>query len=486
MPIIHVIGLGSSNYKELTLGAVELLQSGLPIYLRTVWHPSVSWLEKQGIQFKSFDALYEETNAFEDLYAKIADLLIDEVTQHQEIIYAVPGHPLLAERVSEILLSKSTTDLFEAKVYSSVSALDSITACLGIDPSAGLVIQDALAYKPYAGELPQLVLQVYNRRIASDLKLTLMDSYPDEAVCTVIKAAGLPEQERIEKVFLHELDHLDWFDHLCSVFIEGKSKLTASSYPLDSLVAIMEQLRGVDGCPWDQEQDHLSLRRYCLEEACEVIAAIDKGDTKEIVDELGDLLLQIAFHACIGAEEGEFDISDVIEAICAKMIRRHPHVFSDVKVADSAEVLQNWEQIKLQEKGSESTSLLKGVGSGLPGLMRSAKIQKKSGAFGLPQVPSEESGALLITKMQKFMQFGFVDDPEQSEIEFGDLLFELVNWSRNLEIDPELAIMRSCDKFLRYFLQMEKESARQAKNLNSMTLSEIETLWELIKGQSMS
>ncbi|MCL2548229.1 MAG: nucleoside triphosphate pyrophosphohydrolase [Symbiobacteriaceae bacterium] len=484
--IIHLIGLGSGSPGELTLETQRLLESGIPLFLRTRIHPTVTWLEEKGILYTSFDDLYETSEDFNLLYSRVFHHLLAEMDERSEILYGVPGHPLLAERVGELLLKGQSAESYTVKVYPAVSAVESISAALGIDPATGLIIQDALNYRSVAGELPQLILQLYNRRVASDLKLTLMSEYSDDAEVIVIRAAGVSGEERQQRVPLRELDHLDWIDHLTSLYIPGGNRLIPSSYPLDKLVGIMARLRDDDGCPWDREQDHRSLRQYCLEEACEVIVAIEQGETGPLVDELGDLLLQVVFHACIGAEDREFDLNDISAAICSKLIRRHPHVFGDLVLHDAEEVVINWERIKGEENRSEgevAPALLKGVGSGLPALTRARKLLQKAASIGFDWDDREEVVSKVKEEWQELLESMVEEHAHSAEEEFGDLFLSLVNLARWMQIDPELALTLSCEKFIRRFSQIEKESRTLGKNLICMTSPEKDALWNLIKGR---
>ncbi|MCL2498155.1 MAG: nucleoside triphosphate pyrophosphohydrolase [Symbiobacteriaceae bacterium] len=485
--VIHLLGLGCGNSADLTLKTVELLQSGLPVFLRTVNHPTVSWLREQGVVFTSFDSFYQEAENFTSLYQDIATKIISEAVKLGELIYGVPGHPLVAEQVSQLLLAEEkapTGSPIEVRVYSAVSAIEGITTALGIDPAQGLIIQDALAYKEVAGDMPQLLLQVYSPLVAADLKLTLMASYPDDTPVTLVRAAGIPQEETIVNLPLHELDHIPWIDHLTSIYIPGGNLRVPAVVALDPLVAVMEQLRGPEGCPWDQEQDHFSLRPYCIEEAWEVVTAIEGGVSRELVDELGDLLLQIAFHACIAAETGEFDLADVVTAICDKMIRRHPHVFGELHFDSSAQVLQSWEQIKQAERAEvaqEWQPLLQGVGEGMPALSRARKIQEKVAGVGFDWRDASGPAAKVREELMELDAALVANDPIRGEQEFGDLLFSLVNWSRHVHIDPELALLGSCREFCERFFKMEKESLTSGENLVDKTLSELDALWERAK-----
>ncbi len=251
-------------------------------------------------------------------------------------------------------------------------------------------------------------------------------------------------------------------------------------YSFEDLVRIIARLRGEGGCPWDAEQTHESLKKNMIEEAYEALEAIDSGNGPKMADELGDLLLQIVFHAQIGQENGEFTIGDVTTAVCEKMIRRHPHVFADVSVANSAEVLANWEEIKKQENGQKTTaSSMESVSRYLPALMRAAKIQGKAAKVGFDwNTPGE---ALL--KVEEETREVAVALEEKSNVleEIGDLLFAAVNTARLAGIDGEEALTFASDKFVRRFQIMEEIAHKSGKKLDTMTIKEMDSLWNMTK-----
>ncbi len=258
---------------------------------------------------------------------------------------------------------------------------------------------------------------------------------------------------------------------------------------LDRLVEIMAILRSDKGCPWDKEQTHQSLKPYAIEETYEVLEAIDSGKVDKLKEELGDLLLQVVFHAQLATEEKKFTIDDVIDAISDKLIRRHPHVFGETKVAGVAGVLENWEKIKKTEKLNERKSAIDGVPKDLPALMKAEKIQNKAAKVGFDWGNLE--GPLNKAK-EEFGEFEEVlqvaklpakDTPEwdRLEDEFGDILFSLVNVSRFLNINPELALRRTIDKFEYRFRYMEEAAAKNGQKLIEMTLVEMDKLWEEAK-----
>lgn len=257
-----------------------------------------------------------------------------------------------------------------------------------------------------------------------------------------------------------------------------------AKYDLQTLMEIMAKLRSQNGCPWDKEQTHYSLISYLIEETYEVIDAINQEDPKAVADELGDLLLQIVFHAQIGRENKEFTMEDVLTAICEKMIRRHPHVFADTKVGSVKEVLTNWEAIKKQErkhKHEEAKSLLDGIPSRLPALIRAEKVQSKAAKVGFQWQQVEGAVAKLTEELGEFKQSLANEKQADIEAEFGDLLFSLVNIARYFKISPESALNSTTSKFINRFKYMEKQACIQNRDLESMSLAEMDELWEKAK-----
>jgi MazG family protein len=249
--------------------------------------------------------------------------------------------------------------------------------------------------------------------------------------------------------------------------------------PLEQLLRIMARLRAPDGCPWDLEQNHASLRQSVIEEAYEVAAAINSGDDANLCEELGDLLLQVVFHAQIGREESRFDFDAVARSIVEKLVRRHPHVFGSENAPDSTAVLARWEEIKKAEKGAKPASVLDGVSDGMPGLMRAEKVQKRAAKVGFDwsEVPP------VIAKVRE--ELGEVEDalgdPAKVEEEIGDLLFAAVNLARKLKVDGEVALQRATDKFIARFRQVETLAEKDGRKLEEMSLAEMDAMWDSVK-----
>lgn len=265
--------------------------------------------------------------------------------------------------------------------------------------------------------------------------------------------------------------------------------LTSVEPAMERLVAIMVRLRGNDGCPWDREQTHHSLKPCVIEETYEVVEAIDSGKPDKLCEELGDLLLQIVFHAQLAGEKGDFEIVDVINGISEKLIRRHPHVFGDAKVTSVSGVIENWDKIKKSEFPEERKSVLDGVPKDLPALMKAEKLQSKAAKVGFDWGNLE--GPLNKVK-EEFNEFEELIRSEKAPVphtpewdrledEFGDILFALVNVGRFMKINPELALLRTNKKFVNRFHYIEQEASATGKDLTEMSLEEMDLLWEAAK-----
>ena len=253
-------------------------------------------------------------------------------------------------------------------------------------------------------------------------------------------------------------------------------------YDFNDLLDIMARLRAENGCPWDREQTHESLRIYMIEETYEVLEALDAGDRDKFCNELGDLLLQIVFHAQIARENGEFDINDVTTEICRKLISRHPHIFGDTRADTPDQVVENWEAIKKREKQLKSqTGVLKDVPSNLPALMRSYKVQQKAAQVGFDWDNIEDVFNKVDEEIRELRDVYKSKNVERITDELGDTMFALVNLSRFLKVQPELALTGTVNKFIRRFEYIEQQSTKAGKKLEEMTLAEMDELWNEAK-----
>lgn len=246
------------------------------------------------------------------------------------------------------------------------------------------------------------------------------------------------------------------------------------------LLDIMDTLRGE--CPWDKKQTLESLRHLTIEETYELADAIEENDLQEIKKELGDLMLHMVFYSKIGSEKGAFDVADVLNAVCDKLIHRHPHIYGDVEAATEEEVKANWEAIKLKEKGTQS--VLQGVPRGLPALVKAIRIGDKARGAGFDWDQPQDVWGKIKEELGEFENAQKSGNQEEIESELGDVLFSIVNFARLSNLDPELALERTNKKFIYRFTYMEKKAREQGKSLNDMTLPEMELLWNEAKAKS--
>ncbi|WP_251554321.1 nucleoside triphosphate pyrophosphohydrolase [Neobacillus muris] len=482
--LIEIVGLGAGELEQLPLGVYRKLMKATIVFLRTKEHPVVPSLQEEGMNFVSFDAVYEKHGQFEDVYQEIVQTLLER-SQSSDIVYAVPGHPLVAERTVQLLIEEAPKQGIEIKIGGGQSFIDALFASIKIDPVEGFQLLDGTSIHSEQLQMDQhiIISQVYDQFVASDVKLALMERYPDDYPVAIITAAG-SENEIIQQVPLYELDRNMSVNNLTSVYVppvKEEAVLWKNFAKFREIIAI---LRGPNGCPWDKKQTHESLKKYLIEETYEVIDAIDSGDLDHLVEELGDVLLQVMLHAQIGEDEGFFTIDDVIEGISAKMIRRHPHVFGEGKADSAEEVVQNWQEIKRQEKGGEMPdSILAGISLSLPNLLRAFELQKKAAKVGFDW---QEIGPALEKVREELQEFiAELDGTEagltRAKQEFGDLLFAFVNVARFLNINPEEALFATNEKFIRRFRYIEEKVKRSGKTFDDYTLEELDRFWDEAK-----
>lgn len=347
---IKIAGLGPGSIDNISFRAYKLLTSDEKIYIRTKDHPVIKELEDMGMKGTYLDYFYEENSSFEKVYENIATFLIEKAKSENEIVYAVPGHPYVAESTVTILEQMAKDEGIDVEVYPSMSFIDAMFAAVKRDPSNGFELMDAFTLDEDNIEVNKdlVITQVYDDMTASDIKLKLMEVYDDEQEILLVKNAGIKETQLVKSVKLYEMDRNLWdYDHLTSIYIKSVNEKKFSS--LKDLIEIVRTLRGENGCPWDKKQTHLSLKDHIVEEATEVKEAIENDDIDNLIEELGDVLLHIVFHSELGREDGYFNLRDVTDGISKKLIRRHPHVFSDLEI-DENDLPKMWENLKKMEK----------------------------------------------------------------------------------------------------------------------------------------
>lgn len=487
---ITICGLGPGPVEWMSLGALRALETSQHTYLRTRVHPTAAALEERALRFASFDSLYESSKRFEDVYEAIVHTLVANAKAYGRVTYAVPGHPMVGEATVRHLLEAAPLHEVRVEVIPSMSCLDAIAAALHSDPSQGWSVYDALDGAPrrLADGQTHVFLQVYNRLIASELKLKLLDVLPPDHPCSLVRHAGQPGAEQVLEIPLHRID-ADWqHDHLTSLVVPPSPD---PAHPLDRLTAVMATLRGDNGCPWDREQTHRTLLPYLIEEAYEVVEAVEAGDDEALCEELGDVLLQVVFHAQLASERGQFQIDDSVAAITEKMIRRHPHVFGSTTADTPDDVLRNWEAIKRQEKsdanGNEPASLLDGVARHLPALSYAQEVGKRAAKVGFDWPDIDGVWAKILEELEELAAARrAAPSPSNNAVaeEWGDLIFALVNLARHLGLDPELAAHQAASKFERRFRTIEALAQRAGRSLAAMSQGEMEALWEEAKSSA--
>jgi tetrapyrrole methylase family protein/MazG family protein len=602
--MLTILGLGPGDPQLLTRQAWEILNTSDVVYLRTRKHPTVAGLPAK-LALRDFDELYERGSAFADVYAHITDAVIAQA-QQGDMVYAVPGHPLVGEATVHAILHRAhelgiptrivgglsfVEPVLEAIVEGSMGAARSTALGeqgsrlgvpsqgaeeqarstepgssgateqqeqdhgspspahplshspalpLSIDPVDGLQICDALElaalhHPSLNPDKPALIAQVYSRAIASDLKLTLMNQYPPEHEVWVVNGSlhGVPglgatemrskgagpeyraeeqkepksrnqvsarnlvskdgaevQQENtlspthplssapVLRLPLHQLDHHDIFDHLTTLYVPALP-FTGGFEAFQETIAF---LRAPNGCPWDREQTHESLRTALLEEVYEVLDALDQGDLNALQEELGDVLMNVVMQIQIATEAEEFRMVDVIGEIDAKLKRRHPHVFGDVVVNSVGDVLTNWNAIKQQEHKTGGKpareSAIDGVPPALPALAQAQKLAHKAERAGFKFDNHEQRLAKSHEELDEVLAAR--DDGERAE-EMGDLLFTIADLADGYGIDVETALREANLKFSRRFRAMEAIIRARNLQMDKLNADELQAVWREVK-----
>ncbi len=476
---ITVTGLGPGDFGLITMESWELMQGAEHLYLRTEIHPTVAELKKRGIKYSSYDGFYEEAESFEALYTAIAEDLVKKAEAGEELVYVVPGSPLVAERTVVLLRNLAQEKNVPIKILPGMSFVEILYTRLGIDPIDGLTIIDAEDFDRLPADLPTgiVVTQVYNQQIASDTKLSLMEVYGDDFEVVYVHNLGMKD-ESIRKIPLFELDRQDDIDHLTSLYVPAKEE--AKTFDMQPLVDIIRQLREPGGCPWDIAQTHKSIRQNLIEETYEVLEAIDLEDADLLCEELGDLLLQVVFHARMSEEAGDFSMQDVVDGVTEKLVRRHTHVFGNVQASDAGAALMSWEKAKAIEK-KDRVSVLDGITKGLPALMTSQKIVKKAKKVGFYWEDVQGIWDKIQEEVSELKEAMKEGDQEHIQEEFGDVLFSLVCLAVYLKVDSEVSLMQTNCKFMQRFRYVENEVMHHGGDWTAFSPEELDAFWRAAK-----
>ena len=497
-PSVVVVGLGPAGVELATADTLAAIERTPHRFLRTARHPSATLLTGA----VTFDDVYDAADTFDEVYRTIVDRLVAAATEHGEVLYAVPGSPYVLERSVRWLREDSRV---QTTVLPALSFLDLAYARLGIDPiEAELTLIDAHTFATSAAGRtgPLLVAHTHDQRVLSDVKLAVADG-PTQPL-TVLQRLGLPD-EAIFEVAWADLDRSFEPDHLTCLYVPRLEAPVGAE--LVRFHQIVRRLR--DECPWDRKQTHDSLARYAVEETYELVEAIGELDPEDattdihLVEELGDVLLQVVLHSVIGEQQGRFDLAEVAATISEKMVRRHPHVFGAVEVAGADEVVANWEAIKQAERAGTTTNGpastgpasvgparmgptstapdagLDAVPGHLPALSHAMEISKKAAKRGFDW---DDPRATLDKVREELAEIDDAwDDPDHVGEEIGDLLFAMVSVARHRGVDPEVALRQASAKFRGRFDAVLALAAERAVDTTTCGLAVLDALWDETK-----
>lgn len=476
---ISVVGLGPGPLEWITPAALARLRStDVRVFARTRFFPGLAEL-LDGLQWASFDDLYESAESLAQVNAAIADRLLNS---DADVVVAVPGDGILGEAVLGLLRSAGAAIEVLPGVPLAISALTA--AQLPAADGAQLVEATSLggAGIDLLIELnpgwPAVVTGVFNPRVASDLKLALQRVYPAEHVVQLVHHPGLPDQ-RIESIALPELDRQQTvsLDHLTHVVLPAVVGYVPNG-SMHQLRAIVARLRAPEiGCPWDLEQTHQTLIPYVIEEAYEVVDAIEDDDPGSLADELGDLLLQVVLHAEMADQSDEFEWNDVVRTLSEKLVRRHPHVFGEVKVSGASDVVRNWDQLKAAERVHQPPrgSALDGVPKSLPQLKRAAELARKATKAGFDWPTREGTLDKVREELTELLSASTLAEKRE---EVGDLLYILAKLAWQEGVDPEEALRAANRKFASRFVELEQIARERGwESLVGRPVTDLEDAW---------
>ena len=480
---LAIVGLGPGAPRALTTGAVELLRAAPLVMLRTARHPALRQLALRG-EARSFDDLCDQAEGVDGLCERIATEVLDLATEMPGLVYAVPGHPLIGEATVAGILKQAPERGIRPVIEPAVSFIDAACAAVQYDPLHGLQVHDALALPSpdrINATVPLLVAPLHDQRMAAAAQAVLAARYPLSHRVQLVPLADGSAAAQPCSLPLGDIGSANWTgDGLTALWVPA----LAPERDMRSAVTlreIMARLRAPDGCPWDRAQTRQTLKRHLLEETYEVLEAIDADDMAELCEELGDLLLQVYFHAQIAAEEAAFTFADVTAALGEKLVRRHPHVFGDQAAANAEQALANWEQIKQAErraKGKERSSLLDRVPSSLPALAAAQALGERAATVGFDW---ETVRGVFDKVDEELDELRRADTPAERAEELGDVLFVLARVGSWLDVDVEDALRRANRKFRARFGAMEAAARREGLELASLSDAEWDRLWNAAK-----
>jgi len=463
--MITVIGLGVEKGDLTARGRsaiLEAVKKGAKIAVRTGKTRSYESVLELGVEHVCLDYVYEKSRSFETLNKNLAKAVL---ALGDDTVYLVDGSA--GEDNSVKALRKAKRGKIE--IIGGVSKISAIAEKANFKTCSYTAVSAyELFDKAKKGlSLPLLVYDVDDRALASDVKLILSDLFGDETKASFITA------DKAKGIGVYELDRQKSYEYLTAVAVDEVELLEKKRFTVEDLKELVVRLRAPDGCPWDRVQTSASIKMDAIEEAYELVDAIDLEDDEKMLEESGDLLLQTVFHAVLKEEQEAFNLTDVVTGICEKIITRHTHVFGKDKAASADGAISVWEQNKMKEKGQDTfAKSVNDVPKGFPAAMRAQKIGKRASKAGMDFASVEDAKTRMIEELQEFDEAYASGDKVKTEKELGDVLFAAVNVGRKAGVDTEKALKESAERFAKRFTLAEELALKDGKTVTELSAKE--------------
>lgn len=473
--MITVIGLGVERGDLTKRGEEEIVKAareGRKIVVRTANTASYQTVLDLGVPHINLDTVYEKSRNFATLSKNLSKAVFE---QGEDCVYLVDGAASEDNSV-KALLKRTRGNLRIIEGVSKVTAIVSKAKLKNCSYTATSAYE--LLERSGNLALPLVVYDLDDRGLAGDIKLILGEKYGEETGVSFFKNGN------VKKIPLYQLDWQKEYDYTCALVVEEQSLLEKTRFSLEDLKEIILRLRAPDGCPWDKVQTNESIKMSAVEEAYELVDAIDSNDDEKILEEAGDLMLQTAFHAVMKEETGAFTLTDVLTNLCQKLITRHTHVFGEDKAKDEKGALGVWEENKRKEKGQDTfAKSVNDVPKCFPAAMRAQKVGKRAGKAGLDFKDVESAKGALLSELQEFTLAYESGNATETEKELGDLLFSAVNVGRKAGCDCEKALKESCERFAKRFTLAESKALADGKNVTELSESEWDEYYQKAKAE---
>lgn len=471
MSKITVVGMGLCE-NDITLSGAKAIAQSDYVIVKTAKGKTYGYFEKNGIKTANCDGIYNAVKSFDELNEKIAERVKERARTHKNTVFCVNG---AGYDDASVALLKQSNDV-ELTFIHGVSNASSALTCNPSGSYSAFTSSELLFAIAIETRLPLVITEVYDKDTASEVKLKLFEFYDDEHPCYIVNGT-----DRVQ-VKLYEIDAENLYDYDTALLLLPLPLTEKKKYGYTDFVEILRVLRGENGCVWDKAQTHESIRHNTIEEAYELAAAVDDGNIDGIIEESGDLLMQSLFHAEMAREAGEFDYIDMYTTLCTKLIFRHTHIFGNDNAVTPEEALNVWEKNKLTEKKLITvTQNLKDVPQSMAALMRAEKVQHRAAKVGFDWADKEGAIQKVLEEIGEVKQAMASGDQKETEKELGDLIFALVNVCRFVNVDPEVALTGTTNKFIKRFSYIEEKLKERGKTPKESTLEEMDNLWNEAK-----